>query len=198
MKELRTEIEINASPNQVWEVLSDFGSYPTWNPFITEVCGVPKEGERLVIRAALNGGIPPGRASMPAGARAALARHTSSSRNVCWRAYFFAGTSVRWRMPIDPPRGVHGAAGSAGVVDDWGRHAARISRDEQSHPAAKREPSRESSGARQKQCGGNVAVASARIERVSCGRPAGRPRRCYRTTFSGVETLWPFWLRTIR
>ncbi|MCE7934047.1 MAG: SRPBCC domain-containing protein [Chlorobi bacterium CHB2] len=83
MKELRTEIEINASPNQVWEVLADFGSYPTWNSFITEVRGVPKEGEWLVIRAALN------------------PRRTEVFRPVVLRCQ--PGRELRWRGTLPVP-----------------------------------------------------------------------------------------------
>ena len=36
MKELRTEIEIDASPERVWEVLADFGGVSNWAPTITE------------------------------------------------------------------------------------------------------------------------------------------------------------------
>jgi uncharacterized protein YndB with AHSA1/START domain len=34
MKELHTEIEIDASAERVWDILTDFASYPQWNPFI--------------------------------------------------------------------------------------------------------------------------------------------------------------------
>jgi hypothetical protein len=50
MKELRTEIEIDASPESVWGVLIDFASFPAWNPFIQEASGERKVGERLRIR----------------------------------------------------------------------------------------------------------------------------------------------------
>jgi len=46
-KEVRTEIEINASPEVVWNVLTDFASYPKWNPFIRSVSGVVAVGEML-------------------------------------------------------------------------------------------------------------------------------------------------------
>lgn len=54
MREIHTEIEIDASPKRIWEILSDFGNYPTWNPFITKIYGTPKEGEQLTIHAQLN------------------------------------------------------------------------------------------------------------------------------------------------
>jgi uncharacterized protein YndB with AHSA1/START domain len=32
MRELRDEIEIEATPERVWEILTDFAAYPEWNP----------------------------------------------------------------------------------------------------------------------------------------------------------------------
>lgn len=49
MKEIRTEIEIAASAQRVWEVLADFARYSEWNPFIREATGEPKEGSKLEI-----------------------------------------------------------------------------------------------------------------------------------------------------
>jgi len=39
MKELCTEIEISASAEKVWQILTDFSRYPEWNPFLTSVSG---------------------------------------------------------------------------------------------------------------------------------------------------------------
>ena len=50
MKELHSEIEINSPAQCVWEVLTDFASYPQWNPFIRRASGVPRTGERLEVR----------------------------------------------------------------------------------------------------------------------------------------------------
>lgn len=50
MKELHSEIEINAPAQRVWEALTDFASYPQWNPFIRRASGVPRTGERLEVR----------------------------------------------------------------------------------------------------------------------------------------------------
>lgn len=47
MKELRTSIEIDATPERVWDVLMDFESYPEWNPFITSLTGVVEPGGRI-------------------------------------------------------------------------------------------------------------------------------------------------------
>lgn len=47
MEELRTHIEIGAPPERVWEVLTDFGSYPEWNPFIHQIEGDMSPGATL-------------------------------------------------------------------------------------------------------------------------------------------------------
>ena len=58
MLELRREIEIDAPPEQVWQVLAGFASYPEWNPFITSIEGEPREGAKLEVRIAPPGGRP--------------------------------------------------------------------------------------------------------------------------------------------
>jgi len=50
MKEIKTEILINASPDKVWKVLTDFKAYPAWNPFITSVEGEVFEGSKFKVR----------------------------------------------------------------------------------------------------------------------------------------------------
>jgi hypothetical protein len=45
--EIHAEIDIDAPPAVVWEVLIDFGRYPRWNPFIREIRGEPRVGETL-------------------------------------------------------------------------------------------------------------------------------------------------------
>jgi len=47
--QLQTEIEIQASPDRVWRILTDFAAYPEWNPFIRFVHGVPQQGSRLEV-----------------------------------------------------------------------------------------------------------------------------------------------------
>ena len=49
MREIHTEIEIDAAPEEVWRVLTDFDAYPEWNPFVTSVRGEPAVGARLDI-----------------------------------------------------------------------------------------------------------------------------------------------------
>jgi hypothetical protein len=48
-KQLRTEIEINASSEKVWRILTDFADYPHWNPFIKSIKGKLEAGERLEV-----------------------------------------------------------------------------------------------------------------------------------------------------
>jgi hypothetical protein len=50
VKELRSEIEIEAPTRRVWQVLTDFAAYPEWNPFIRRVSGRAEVEERLVVR----------------------------------------------------------------------------------------------------------------------------------------------------
>ncbi len=50
MKELRSEIEIQASAERVWQVLTDFASFPQWNPFMRRASGEVKAGARLEVR----------------------------------------------------------------------------------------------------------------------------------------------------
>jgi len=63
-KKLRSHVEIDATPQRVWQVLSDFGSYPQWNPFITRAEGQAQPSSRLVMR------------MQPVGARAVTLRPT--------------------------------------------------------------------------------------------------------------------------
>ena len=54
-RRLHTEIEIQAPPDRVWEVLTDFAAYPSWNPFIVHADGQPVPGGRLELRMRLPG-----------------------------------------------------------------------------------------------------------------------------------------------
>lgn len=47
MKRICTTIDIEASINDVWNILSDFKGYHNWNPFITSISGELKTGEVL-------------------------------------------------------------------------------------------------------------------------------------------------------
>lgn len=49
-RRIDTEILISAPPERVWSVLTDFASYPQWNPFIVALEGKPEWGERLRVR----------------------------------------------------------------------------------------------------------------------------------------------------
>jgi len=50
MKVLHSEIEIDASAERVWGVLTDFACYPQWNPFIRRISGELEVGGRLEVR----------------------------------------------------------------------------------------------------------------------------------------------------
>src|SRR5436309_9656686 len=55
-KQLRTEIDIDATPERVWQILTDFAAYPQWNPFLTSASGTPVTGARLTVRMQPEGG----------------------------------------------------------------------------------------------------------------------------------------------
>lgn len=47
MLTLRTEIQIAATPERVWNILMDFPGYVQWNPFVRSLEGTPRAGETL-------------------------------------------------------------------------------------------------------------------------------------------------------
>ena len=56
--EIFTTIDIEASPETVWSVLTDFAAYDAWNP-LSRISGTAEAGERLVVASA------PGAGRMP-------------------------------------------------------------------------------------------------------------------------------------
>jgi hypothetical protein len=55
-REINSEIEISASPEDVWKALTDFEAFREWNPFIRPVVGEAKEGARLRVQMRPPGG----------------------------------------------------------------------------------------------------------------------------------------------
>jgi hypothetical protein len=51
---VETQIDIAASSDRVWVVLTDTTAYPSWNPFIRELAGQLAVGQRLTV--SLGGG----------------------------------------------------------------------------------------------------------------------------------------------
>lgn len=51
-----TTIDIDASPQAVWDVLSDFAAYGDWNPFMDRIEGRAEVGAKLVVHMSPNGG----------------------------------------------------------------------------------------------------------------------------------------------
>lgn len=80
---IRSAIEIRAPIDIVWRVLTDFESYPDWNPHIRRVRGSAREGARVTIY------------SRPPGGRTVVLRPTvvtwSPPNELRWRATFVSG-----------------------------------------------------------------------------------------------------------
>ncbi|MDQ6616802.1 MAG: SRPBCC domain-containing protein [Actinomycetota bacterium] len=49
MRMVHDHIDIDASPERVWQVFTDFRSFPSWNPFIRKMKGELLPGRRLRI-----------------------------------------------------------------------------------------------------------------------------------------------------
>jgi hypothetical protein len=49
MHKILTEIDIDATPERVWSILTDFAAYPSWNPFIRSISGDVQAGHRLTV-----------------------------------------------------------------------------------------------------------------------------------------------------
>ncbi len=85
--EIKTEIGIHAPASRVWEVLTDFPSYPEWNPFVLEVDGDVRE------RAAIHY-----RFEMPRGVRirtAAVVLKFERERELRFSAHFLSRSVFR-------------------------------------------------------------------------------------------------------
>jgi len=80
--EIRTEIEIEASPSAVWTVLADFSRYGDWNPFIPRIVGERVVGN--VIEVLL---CPPGGREMTVRPKLLV---VEPDREIRWRGQLFS------------------------------------------------------------------------------------------------------------
>jgi len=80
---LRSEIIINATAEHIWSVLADFASYPTWNPFLTDIRGNAFLGKQLTIKAKLH--------HLPTIAFHATITTLQPPVQLGWRAIFWKG-----------------------------------------------------------------------------------------------------------
>jgi len=57
VKRIETRIEAsNATPEELWDVLMDFPSYPSWNPMVVQIKGEAALGRRLETTIAMKSG----------------------------------------------------------------------------------------------------------------------------------------------
>jgi hypothetical protein len=82
-KQLTSQIDIDASPSQVWDVLCDFAAYEDWNPFIVQADGTAQAGCPLTLRL------------QPAEGRAVTVRPTVLDH----RSAVGSGGSAAWGSP---------------------------------------------------------------------------------------------------
>jgi hypothetical protein len=55
---IKTETIIKADPDRVWAEMTDFASFPDWNPFVRKAQGRLEPGEQLKIQLRLDHGLP--------------------------------------------------------------------------------------------------------------------------------------------
>ncbi len=58
MREIQTEIAIDARASPVWEVLAEVSRFPEWNPVLKRTTGELAEGKRIVVTLEPPGGKP--------------------------------------------------------------------------------------------------------------------------------------------
>lgn len=46
---IETEVQIKATPEKVWKILTNFDAYPLWNPFIKAISGDVQLGKRFTV-----------------------------------------------------------------------------------------------------------------------------------------------------
>jgi hypothetical protein len=56
MRHITATVDLDASPERVWAVLTDTAGHAAWNPFITKMAGTLEVGQKLDIRIAPPGG----------------------------------------------------------------------------------------------------------------------------------------------
>ncbi len=49
MREIRGSVDIDAPVERVWQVVTDFKSYPKWNPWITRLEGGSNVGSKIAV-----------------------------------------------------------------------------------------------------------------------------------------------------
>jgi Polyketide cyclase / dehydrase and lipid transport len=71
MKTMSATVQIHATPEAVWAVLTDLGRYPEWNPLFREASGQVAAGNRLTLRSVhpANGQVTHSRPMTPAPGR---------------------------------------------------------------------------------------------------------------------------------
>ena len=83
MSEIRTQIEIEATAERVWQVLTDFAAYPQWNSVIRPERGEARPGERLQFHLRLWG-------TLGLSLRATI-RKADPGRELCWKGRLAPG-----------------------------------------------------------------------------------------------------------
>ncbi|NCG20383.1 MAG: hypothetical protein GWP91_15345 [Rhodobacterales bacterium] len=107
---IQTSIDIHASVDSVWGVLSDFSQYESWNPLTTRVEGILDIGETVTLRVMLSG-------------RKMYRKHVISR--------VIKGKELGWTIRSQRNWWVHGERVQR--IEDLGNGVVRYTNDEQVH-----------------------------------------------------------------
>jgi demethylmenaquinone methyltransferase / 2-methoxy-6-polyprenyl-1,4-benzoquinol methylase len=99
MRTIAAEVVVDAPPERIWSVLTDFAAYPEWNPFMFSVEGAPEAGAHLRITMQRRGGM-----VLRFGARVSV---SDPPRELAWRGEGLKGHLLglvrgERRVVIDP------------------------------------------------------------------------------------------------
>ncbi len=117
MKELNHEVEIHASAERVWQLLTDFDRFPQWNPFMHRASGEPKTGARLEVTSQASGAARtvarPTVLNVEPNRELRLDAAVADTGSARCRTYFYDRAARRGPYPIYTARDLHRATGSA-------------------------------------------------------------------------------------
>lgn len=93
MKEITTEMALDAPAERIWELLSDFALYPEWNPLFTKAVGPTGAGDSFELMVEL-----PGVGPFTVQPTMLVAERES---RLCWQSSMFCQAVLGWKFSYE-------------------------------------------------------------------------------------------------